>query len=228
MSDATPRIDEATFNARFVAGLDGYVPPEIEALVRHAWLVRERNEVMNLTRVTEPEEMARLHVLDSLAAAPILAGSEELPIHRVLDLGTGAGWPGLSIAIALPHLEVTLLDARRKKIEFLREVVTDLGLEDRVHCQWGRFEEFIRPRRHQFDAVLARAVGPLPRLLEWCTGRYFGRLVLWKGPAFEEELAAAEEIMQRRAVVVAFDMPYDLPGEETGRRLVILENVGPQ
>ena len=143
MDAPTDGLDRATFEARFMTALADWTPSRAELLAAHAWAVAERNKTMNLTRITAPEEMAVRHAMDSLAAAPLLA-SEELGVKRVLDLGTGAGWPGLALAIALPHVEFTLLDARKKKVEFLKEVVAELGLEDQVDCVWGRFEEWVR------------------------------------------------------------------------------------
>jgi 16S rRNA (guanine527-N7)-methyltransferase len=216
-------MSEAEFIDRFQGALSDWDIPGLDGLTRHAWLVREKNRFMNLTRVTKPEEMAVRHALDSVVAAPLLEGTIEYPITRVLDLGTGAGWPGLALAIACPHLSVTLLDARRKKIDFLGGVVADLGLEDRVDCVWSRFEDFIRPERKGYDVVLARAVGPVSRLLEWCTNRWFGPIMLWKGPALEEELREARPLMTKRKLGIALNLDYELPGDDTPYRLVMLD-----
>ncbi|MEZ6196249.1 MAG: 16S rRNA (guanine(527)-N(7))-methyltransferase RsmG [Planctomycetota bacterium] len=216
-------MDETEFNARFAGALADWEVPDLPRLARHAWLVRQKNDYLNLTRIVEPEEMATRHVLDSIVAAPLLEGTPESPITRVLDLGTGAGWPGLAIAIAGPHLSVTLLDARRKKIDFLGGVVADLGLEDRVECVWSRFEDFIRDERKGYDVVLARAVGPTLRLLEWCTNRWFGPLLLWKGPRLDEELFEAGPLMKKRKLGVALDLDYQLPGDEAKHTLVMID-----
>ncbi|MGB1661536.1 MAG: RsmG family class I SAM-dependent methyltransferase, partial [Planctomycetota bacterium] len=100
----TMELTSSEFSARFIAALGPFAPGFArEALALHAWRVRERNEVMNLTRITEPEEMAIRHAADSLAALPLLAEGGETLFKHVLDLGTGAGYPGLSIALACPH-----------------------------------------------------------------------------------------------------------------------------
>ena len=216
-------MDETEFHERFIAGLGSWAPERADLLARHAWAVAKKNEVMNLTRIVDPEGMATRHALDSLAAVPVLVGTEETPIQQVLDLGTGAGYPGLALAIAVPWLRITLLDSTRKKIDFLAELVAELGLENQVECVWGRFEEWIRPERKEFDMVLARAVGPLMRLLEWSTNRWFGPMLLWKGPRFDEELKEAGPLLKKRRMGLAFDMPYELPGDDAQRRLAVID-----
>ena len=221
----TMELTSSEFSDRFIAALGPFAPGFArEALALHAWRVRERNEVMNLTRITEPEEMAIRHAADSLAALPLLAEGGETLFQHVLDLGTGAGYPGLSIALACPHLKVTILDSRKKKIVFLQERVDELGLSDRDQCVWSRFEDWIRAHRKEVDLVTARAVGPVERLLEWCTHNYYGPLLLWKGPAANEELAAVEGMMWKRKLFVALDEPYQIPGDEAIRRLILIDN----
>ncbi len=213
------------FRDRFIPALGPFAPGFArETLARHAWLVRQKNQVMNLTRVTDPESMAIRHTADSLAALPLLAEGGEQLFRNVLDVGTGAGWPGLSIAIACPHLKVTLLDSTRKKIDFLQTVVNQLGLQDRVTCVWGRFEEWIRDHRKEVDLVTARAVGPVERLLGWCTNSYFGPMLLWKGPAADGELKAVEGLMWKRRLFVALDEAYQIPGDEAVRRLILIDH----
>ena len=216
-------LTEEAFTGRFLEALGEFRPARAELIARHAWLVRQKNRVMNLTRIVEPEDMAVRHALDSLAAVPVLAGTDDVSVDRVLDLGTGAGYPGLPLACALPDLKVTLLDGRRKKVDFLRAVVEDLGLEEQVECLWGRFEDVIRPRRKSCDIVLARAVGPLERLLGWTTNRWFGPLILWKGPGFEEELDDAHKLLAGRKMDVVLDVGYQLPDDDAERRIVMID-----
>ncbi len=222
------QVEEMTwdqFRKRFVAALGPFAPGfSRESLARHAWLVREKNQVMNLTRVVDPEEMAIRHTADSLAAIPLLAEGGEQLFKHILDIGTGAGWPGLSIAIACPHLKVTLLDSRRKKIDFLQSVVDELDLQERVTCVWSRFEDWIRDHRKEVDLVTARAVGPVDRLLGWCTNNYFGPLLLWKGPAADQELKDVEGLMWKRRLFVALDESYQIPGDEAVRRLILIDH----
>lgn len=215
--------EEVDFKDRFLAALGEHAPERADLLARHAWQVFEKNKVMNLTRIVEPEDMARRHAMDSLIAAPIFLQNDEFAVETALDLGTGAGWPGLALAIAVPHLKVTLLDARKKKIDFLEEVVSELGMSDRVNCVWSRFEDYIRPHRKLYDVVLARAVGPLDRILDWCTNNWFGHMLLWKGPGIEDELDLCHGRLKARQMQVVLDLPYELPEDPVERRLILLE-----
>jgi 16S rRNA (guanine527-N7)-methyltransferase len=215
-------IGETEFVDRVLTVIEPLEIERPEMLARHAWLVREKNKVMNLTRIVEPEAMAVKHIMDSLAALPLLQGTEEVSFKKIVDLGTGAGWPGLALAIAIPGLEVVLVDSTKKKIDFLNEVVTTLGLGCQVQCVWSRFEDFIRDERHDTDLVVSRATGPLKDILEWCTNRWFGHLLLWKGPKLDEELREARPLMQKRKLEVALDEPYELPGDDFVRRLVMI------
>ncbi|MFT7618468.1 MAG: 16S rRNA (guanine527-N7)-methyltransferase [Planctomycetota bacterium] len=218
-----PDLTEEEFNERFLGAMGEFRPGGADKMARHAWLVREKNKVMNLTRLTSPEDMAVKHVLDSLAALPILAGTDDIKVSRVLDLGTGAGFPGLTLACALPDLQVTLLDGTRKKIEFLNDVVGDMGMSQQVSRVWSRFEDHIRPERRDYDVVMARAVGPLSRILQWTTNNWFGPLLLWKGPKFEEELDDCHRLLKKRKMDVVLDISYDLPGDEAERRLIMID-----
>ena len=129
----------------------------IPALLRYWELLAEKNKVMNLTAITDPAEAARLHFLDSAA----LLALADLRGKTVVDVGTGAGFPGLPLKILEPSIQLTLLDAQRKRVDFLREVCEDLGLED-VECVHGRAEEFAQQRRESFDFAVSRAVAALP------------------------------------------------------------------
>jgi len=218
-------LSREEFHRRCQSELQSWAPDySLTALAEHAWRVRDQNRTMNLTRITEPEEMAHKHIIDSLAALPLFPGSRRRclpPGSRTSELAQA--FRDSSLALALPHLEVTLLDATRKKVDFLRDVVSDFGLEKRVRCEWARFEDHIRPHRHRYDLVLARAVGPVRRILEWSTHRWFGPILLWKGPAVDEELKEVEGLLWKREIFVAVDEPYSVPGDETVRRLVLLD-----
>src|SRR5699024_7700699 len=151
-------------------------------------LLLEKNQVMNLTAITEPEAVATLHLLDSLAVwqAADLAGKS------LIDVGTGAGFPGLPLRLAHPEIRLTLLDSLNKRVEFLREVCSQLGLED-VKCVHGRAEEFAAGHREQFDGAVSRAVADLRVLSELCLPlvKVGGVFLSMKSTDCEEELNAA-------------------------------------
>ena len=139
-------------------GLDTGLVPQLELF---AGILLEKNQVMNLTAITEPKDVAALHLLDSLALTAWLKD------ERVVDVGTGAGFPGRPLAAALPEAKVTLLDRLGKRVGFLREACGELGLEN-VECVQARAEEFAGERREVFDCAVSRAVADLPVLCELC------------------------------------------------------------
>ena len=146
-------------------------------------LLAEWNERMNLTAITDPAEVARKHFLDSLAALPYLK-----PGMEIIDVGTGAGFPGVPLLIMEPGLELTLADSLNKRLIFLEALLKELGLKAAlVH---GRAEDLGRDRlyRERFDAALSRAVANLPVLLELTTPfvRVGGTAIAYKGDAVEE------------------------------------------
>jgi 16S rRNA (guanine527-N7)-methyltransferase len=157
---------------------------------RYVALLLEANRRMNLTRVTEPRDVARLHLLDALAALPLLDAAAP---SLALDLGSGGGVPGLVLALARPDLRWLLVDSLRKKADALRAFVAALELPN-VECLAERAEILGRDPAHRegSDLVTARACAALPILLEYALPllRVGGRLIAWKGPIGEDELAA--------------------------------------
>lgn len=129
-------------------------------------LLIEWNKVMNLTGITEYEEVNEKHFVDSLS---IVKAVDIGSIETVMDVGTGAGFPGIPLKIAFPHLKVTLLDSLNKRIKFLDTVISELKLED-IHTIHGRAEDYARKEeyRENFDLVVSRAVANLSTLSEYC------------------------------------------------------------
>ena len=147
------------------------------------------NEQMDLTNVTGEDEALEKHYLDSLTAVPYLPAGA-----KCVDVGTGAGFPGVPLLLARPDLQMTLLDALQKRVAFLKETLEDIGAS--AECVHARVEDFARERREVYDAALSRAVAPLPVLLEWLLPlvRVGGRCILWKGPAAQLEMDDARRV----------------------------------
>ena len=124
-------------------------------LLRYSEILREKNKVMNLTAITDPTEIVTRHFLDCAALAPYMPQD-----GRVLDVGTGAGFPGMPLAILCPQTEFVLLDALRKRIDFLNEVIAELGLTN-VTAVHARAEDYARDNRGTFDLAVSRAVADL-------------------------------------------------------------------
>lgn len=168
-----------------LAGLPAGFGDRAEAYVR---LLLEANHRQNLTRLVEPEAVARLHLLDALAALPLLSGDGP----RAIDLGSGGGVPGLVLALARPDLRWVLVEAAQRKARALSGFARALGLGN-VEIVAERAESLGRgPARDSADWVTARACAPLPVLVEYALPllRVGGRLLAWKGPIGEDELAA--------------------------------------
>lgn len=159
-----------------------------ERLMHFHALLMEHNERMDLTTVPEAEMPLR-HYADSLLVLKYGLISQQA---RLIDVGSGAGFPGLPLAIARPDLQVSLLESRRKRCEFLQTVIDDLALAN-VQVLCGRAEDLaLPPHREAYDVAVARAVAPLNLLAEYLLpyARIGGRALCWKGPAVQEEVQA--------------------------------------
>jgi 16S rRNA (guanine(527)-N(7))-methyltransferase GidB len=204
------------------SGLSALGLPEdcVPALERYAQLLLEKNKVMNLTAITEPEQVATLHFLDSLC----LLQAVDFAGRTAADIGTGAGFPGLPLRIAVPSLRLTLLDAQGKRVDFLREVCGELGLSD-VACVHARAEEFAAHRRESFDLVTSRAVAALPMLAELGLPlvRVGGRFIAMKSVDSGEELESAAHAISLLGGRVERVWDYTIPGTEIVHRAIIIE-----
>ena len=165
-----------------------------ETLERFAALLLKKNEVMNLTAITEPDAVAQLHLLDSAA----LLQFADLTGKNVVDVGTGAGFPGLPIAIARPDVRVTLLDSLNKRIGFLREVCKELDIN--ADCIHDRAEDGGRnpALREKFDIAVSRAVARVSPLAEYTVPfvKVGGRSLMYKGPQAAAELKEGERALE--------------------------------
>ena len=187
-------------------------PEASGTLVKYAELLLRRNEDMNLTGADSKEKIVSRHILDSLALARLLPET-----GTVVDVGSGAGFPGLPLAIALPGLTVTLLDAREKRVDFLREAAETLGVKN-VRCVYGRAEELAleEPWRDCFDAALSRAVARMAMLTELCLPlvKPGGTFYAMKAAACGDEVAEAASAIEKLGGAPASLISYIAGGVE--------------
>lgn len=179
---------------------------------------------MNLTAIEGEDEIARLHFLDSLALLPLVVPQNA----SVIDIGTGAGFPGLVLKIARPSLRLTLLDSQGKRIAFLQDVCRSLGFDDVTFVN-ARAEEAITENRESFDYAVSRAVARLNVLCELCLPyvRQSGAFIAMKGPAHEEEMKEAEGAAARLGATAEEDRLYTIPGTEIRHSAILFRKKTP-
>lgn len=186
--------------------------------------LEEKNKVINLTAISGRENVARLHFLDCAA----LLNFAEFKDKRVIDVGTGAGFPGLALKIADPEMKLTLLDSLNKRIDFLRESCEKMGLTD-VECIHARAEEAPKDFRNAFDIVTSRAVARLNVLCELCLPflRENGVFIAMKGPGCSEELLEAQNAMKLLGAELDTTKSYNIPGTDIVHTAVIIRKTKP-
>ena len=189
----------------------------------------EKNKVMNLTAITEYEEVILKHFLDSLSIVKVSDFDQnKLAGKSVIDIGTGAGFPGIPLKIAFPELKITLLDSLNKRVKFLEETFALLGLEN-ISAIHGRAEEYAKNKayREKYDLCVSRAVSGLATLSEYCLPyvKVGGLFVSYKSGSVKEEAEAAEKAVKILGGKIRDIQYFDLPGSEISRSLVIIEKV---
>lgn len=198
---------------------------QVQQFIKYYEILVEWNSFMNLTGITEYEEVVQKHFVDSLALC------KAMDVHSVsslIDIGTGAGFPGIPLKIAYPHLKVTLLDSLQKRIKFLNEVVMQLGLEE-VETIHGRAEDFAKPsmKRESYDVCVSRAVANLASLSEYCLpyvnlGGYF---VPYKSGKVEDELETSKKAVFLLGGKIEEEVKFDLPDSDISRSLIRIKKV---
>jgi len=187
----------------------------------------EKNKVMNLTAVTDFDEVIEKHFLDSLSLIKVVS-QDKINSSRFLDLGTGAGFPGIPLKIAFPKMEIVLLDSLNKRINFLNDVINELGLV-KISAFHGRAEEYARKAdfRESFDFVISRAVANLSTLSEYCLPyvKIGGQFISYKSGEVEVEVKEAKGSVFLVGGKVSDVIPFNLPFSEAGRSFVVIDKV---
>ena len=196
-----------------------------QQLARYGELLLEKNQVMNLTAIRDPEGVARLHMLDCAA----LLRWVDFRQKTLIDVGTGAGFPGLVLKILVPTLQVTLLDSLYKRLDWLTEVSAALGLEG-VQTVHARAEEQAMQKgwRDSFDFASARAVAELRILSELCLPfvKPGGSFLAMKGPGGGQELRDAAQAHLVLGGKLLFSQSYSIPGTDADHRLICVQKTG--
>lgn len=183
----------------------------------------EWNKVMNLTGITEYEEVNEKHFVDSLSIVKI---QDLNNIESVIDIGTGAGFPGIPLKIAFPHLKITLLDSLNKRIKFLKEVIDKLNLKD-IETIHGRAEDFAKKKeyRESYDLCVSRAVANLSTLSEYCLPyvKIGGLFIPYKSGEIEEEFKNSEKAVKILGGDIKDIVKFELPGTDIKRSFIKIE-----
>ena len=194
---------------------------QLDTFERFGQLLLEKNQVMNLTAITEPEKVAELHFFDSLA----LLNAADFKGKRVIDVGCGAGFPGVPLKIAEPSIELTLLDSLGKRTDWLRQILPELGLDASVVT--ARAEEFVSTCRERFDLAVSRAVARLNVLCELCLPyvKVGGCFLAMKGQLADVELEEAKKAISILGGSVERVYAYDV--ENAIHRAVVIRKEKP-
>lgn len=196
---------------------------QLSQFLRYYEMLIDWNEKINLTAITEFEEVLKKHFLDSISIGRFLKQDEKASI---LDIGTGAGFPGIPIKIAFPETKITLLDSLNKRVNFLNEVIKELSL-DNISALHGRAEDFAKKEdmREQFDFCVSRAVANLSSLSEFCLPyvKVGGIFISYKSEKAKEELETAKNAISILGGNSVKTEEFLLPGTDFKRNLIIIE-----
>lgn len=196
---------------------------QLEQFDRYYQMLVETNKVMNLTALTEAHDVAVKHFVDSL-----MAYADYFPGKLLADVGTGAGFPGIPLKIYCPSLKVVLIDSLAKRLNFLQQVIDNLGLKD-IECVHLRAEDAGKSplHREKYDIVTARAVARLSVLSEYCLPlvKNGGVFVALKGSKYKEEVAAAGKALAVLGGKITSAKEVELPGLDDGRAVITIKKI---
>ena len=200
---------------------------QINQFYQYYELLDEWNKVMNLTAITDQNEVITKHFVDSLALVKAM-GEISTKEYKIIDIGTGAGFPGIPLKIAFPQLKITLMDSLNKRIKFLNEVIEQLGLKE-ITAVHSRAEDLGRDKdyREQYDLSVSRAVANLSTLSEYCMPfvKPGGFFISYKSGKIEEELSSAKHAIFLLGGKVNRIESFTLDGAEAERTLIKIEKV---
>ena len=196
---------------------------QMEQFLQYYEMLIEKNKVMNLTAITEFDEVVEKHFLDSVSL------TQQLDLHqslKVLDLGTGAGFPGIPLKIVFPELEITLMDSLNKRVLFLQDVISSLQLQN-IEAVHGRAEEAAKNKKYResFDICVSRAVANISTLSEYCLPfvKIGGSFISYKSSTIEDELKDGKKGIAILGGKVKDVYKFTLPDSELQRSFVIIE-----
>lgn len=198
---------------------------QIEKFYQYMELLLEWNEKINLTAITEPDDIILKHFIDSITINKYIENDK-----KVLDIGTGAGFPGIPEKIIREDINIVLADSLNKRINFLREVIQEIGLEN-INAVHGRAEELAHNKlyREKFDVVTSRAVAPLNTLLEYMLPfvKVNGLCICMKGSNAEEEIAISEKALEELGGEILDINKFQLPNTDISRNIIVIKKINP-